>query len=145
MNDPFGYQIPYSEDWTPQTHSNGRAEGYSTAALVLGICSVAVTCCCCCLFPLTLTAGILAIVFAFLAKRDNNGQMSGKATAGMILGIVGLIFCILLCVVLFGNMGQMPALPDENASNEEMAEWFREYEKILHDAGVDVDLSEYYE
>ena len=143
MNDPFGYQTPYRDTIFTQK-PQGHSAGYATTSLVLGIVSVAILFCCCCAFPAMLITGILAIVFAFLAKRDNDGEMPGKATAGMILGIVGLVLCILLCVVLFANFSLFSTFPDENASSEEIEAWFRDYERIMREAGVDADFSEYY-
>ena len=89
--------------------------GYAIASLVLGI--VSVLCCCCCCFVDILglilmgVAAILAIVFAFLSKKNTNGKMDGKAIAGLVLGIVAIVvlLCFLAALVgVYTLIGQIP-------------------------------------
>ncbi len=135
MNDQFGYQHTYLYEPT-QYPSNGHAAGYATTALVLGIVSIVLCCCCCCLFFLAIVPGILAIIFSFLAKRDNGGKMPGKAVAGMILGILGILLFLLLCVVVFAEIFSMP---------EDPSAMLRELEQVYRDMGIDVDFSDIYD
>lgn len=67
----------------------GRSNGKATASLVLGLVGIV-------LFGMVL--GILAIIFASIAKREINEsprgtfRNAGSATAGLVLGIIDLVF-----------------------------------------------------
>lgn len=103
MNNEFNFQSNYSGFEPAQKKPQN---GFAIASLVLGI--VSVLCCCCCCFADTLglivmgVAAILAIVFAFLSKKNTNGKMDGKAIAGLILGIVAILVLLLFLVALVG-------------------------------------------
>ena len=90
--------------------------GYAIASLVLGILSV-VTCCCCCVETLGLiltgVSAVLAIVFAFLSKKNSDGKMDGKAIAGLILGIVGIVMLLTLLVSIVGTYALIGSIPEE--------------------------------
>ena len=75
-------QPPYDGGNQAPQPSNGLA----TAALVCGIIS---------LFLYGFVLGVLAIIFAAVAKK--NGNTSTKATAGLVLGIIGAGLWILIC------------------------------------------------
>ena len=91
--------------------------GYAIASLVLGI--VSVLCCCCCCFVDILglilmgVAAILAIVFAFLSKKNTNGKMDGKAIAGLVLGIVAIVVLLLFLATLVGVYTLIGQIPQE--------------------------------
>ena len=68
---------------------NKRKNGFSIAALVLGIVSIV----CCCISYLGLVCAALAIVFAILDKKQNAG-MNGMALAGLICGIIGAVIAV---------------------------------------------------
>lgn len=91
--------------------------GYAIASLVLGI--VSVLCCCCCCFVDILglilmgVAAILAIVFAFLSKKNTNGKMDGKAIAGLVLGIVAIVMLLLFLAALVGVYAMIGQIPQE--------------------------------
>ncbi len=126
MNNEFDFQPnvpnPYQE-FNPAEKK--KKNGYAIASLVLGIVSL-VSCCCCCGEALGLilmgVSAVLAIVFAFLSKKDNNGKMDGKAIAGLVLGIIAVVIliCLLVAIVgtytLFDSMteSEMIAFFDEN-------------------------------
>jgi len=63
-----------------------RSSGKAVAALVLGLVG---------LFLFGVVTGILAVIFAVLAKKDISLQPglggSGMATAGLILGIIDIV------------------------------------------------------
>ena len=81
--------------YTPPKKSNK----FATAALVLGICSVAASCLCCCLYYLSAPLSILAFIMAALSKKRNDGKMSGSAVAGIILAVLGI--AIFICCLAF--------------------------------------------
>ena len=103
MNNEFDYfpsieQSSFAQSPAPSPVS-GHARGYSLAALLLGIGSLFCTLCCCCLYMLAPVLSILAIVMACLARRDNARRMPGKATAGLVLAIIGLALSAI--IILF--------------------------------------------
>ena len=71
-----------------------RASGMATASLVMGILSIVFTCCCCGGFIF----GSLAIIFSLLSRVDHT--MEGRAKAGLITGIVGMVLTAILFFVL---------------------------------------------
>ena len=114
MNNEFNFQSNYSGFESAQKKPQN---GFAIASLVLGI--VSVLCCCCCCFADTLglivmgVAAILAIVFAFLSKKNTNGKMDGKAIAGLILGIVAIVMLLLFLVALVGVYTMIGQVPQE--------------------------------
>ncbi len=66
-----------------------KTRAYSIVSLILGIVSIF----CCCSGFMPIICGILAIVFASIAK-SHLGYFDGLALAGLILGIFGLLFGI---------------------------------------------------
>ena len=115
MNNEFNFQSnPYGGFEPAQKKSQN---GYAIASLVLGI--VSVLCCCCCCFADTLglilmgVAAVLAIVFAFLSKKNTNGKMDGKAIAGLVLGIVAIVVLLLFLAALVGVYTMIGQIPQE--------------------------------
>jgi|GEM_PF-3324249 len=90
-----------SESFSQSEFSQGAQQGYSqhssrpgnnsmsTAALVLGICSIVFICC----GGSTIT-GALGIILALLSR--GGGTMDGRAKSGMILSIIGLSLFIVI-------------------------------------------------
>ena len=64
------------------------------ASLVLGIVSI-------CSMGMFVVPEILGIVFAFLSKKQ--GKMSGKAKAGLICSIIGIIIFVILLIWAFNS------------------------------------------
>ncbi len=90
--------------------------GYAIASLVLGIVSV-LSCCCCCTSGMGLivmgVCAILAIVFAFVSKKNADGKMDGKAIAGLVLGIVAIVMLLLFLVAIVGTYALLDSMPQE--------------------------------
>lgn len=139
MDNQFGYQNNDAPFQPVDLKPSGHARGYSIASLSLGIAAIVVCCCCCCLFFLGGICGILAIVFACLAKRDNGGKMSGMAVAGLILGILGIILFVVMMIFWFSSFSGLPTDP------QEMRAFLEELERRYREMGIDVDFSEIYE
>lgn len=59
--------------------------GFAIASMVIGILSLVL---CCCSEYIGLVLGILAIIFAVIAKKQSP---SGMATAGLVCGIIALV------------------------------------------------------
>lgn len=114
MNNEFNFTSnPYNGFEPAQKKPQNN---YAIVSLVLGIVSV-VTCCCCCVETLGLVlagvSAVLAIVFAFLSKKNNDGKMDAKAIAGLILGIVGIVMLLILLVSIVGTYALLDQMPEE--------------------------------
>lgn len=83
---------PYYTPVEPQQKQNS---GYAIASLVLGILSI--LCCGTC----GIIMGILAIVFCYIDKNNNNGQTNSLARAGMICGIIALVCSVIYLILYF--------------------------------------------
>ena len=82
---------------TPQPPDRGK--GLAIAALVCGICAIAISF----FLPiLNLAAGIVGIVLAVNARKQ--GFTGGLATAGLVLSIIGTVFAAVssVCVICLG-------------------------------------------
>ena len=116
MNNEFNFESNTFGSFAPQEKKDKN--GYAIASLVLGILSV--LCCCCCCFAETLglivmgVSAILAIVFAFLSKKNSNGKMDGKAIAGLVLGIIAIVMLLLFVVAIVGVYTMIGTVPQED-------------------------------
>ena len=118
MNNEFNFASnPYGDFENTQKKPQN---GYAIASLVLGILSV-VTCCCCCVETLGLiltgVSAVLAIVFAFLSKKNTDGKMDAKAIAGLILGIVGIVMLLILLVSIVGTYALLGSMTEAEMLN----------------------------
>lgn len=110
---------PYQQNYQPASGTSTvytgqviadkkKAEDKATASLVLGLIAALFPILCCCLAyiaaAVSVICGILAIVFGSQAKRLAGGNAPGKATAGIIFGIVGIVISVLLVAFLFIGM-----------------------------------------
>ena len=57
-------------------------------------------------------SAILAIVFAFLSKK-NNDKMDAKAIAGLVLGIIAIVMLLLFIVAIVGVYSMIDTMPQE--------------------------------
>ena len=116
MNNEFNFQFNYFGGFEPAQKK--PQNNYAIASLVLGI--VSILCCCCCCFVETIgliimgVSAILAIVFAFLSKKNANGKMDAKAIAGLILGIVAIVILLLCLASIIGVYTMMGSVPQED-------------------------------
>lgn len=115
MNNEFDFtSTTFSTVFADEEKKNKN--GYAIASLVFGI--VSVFCCCCCCFAETLgliimgVSAILAIVFAFLSKK-NNDKMDAKAIAGLVLGIIAIVMLLLFIVAIVGVYSMIDTMPQE--------------------------------
>lgn len=133
MNNEFDYYPQSEQSFFEQTpfplQSTGHAKGYSYAALWLGIAS-ALCAFCCCFYLLAPVLACISIVMACKARRDNARRMTGAATAGLVLSIVGLVlFAIILTFDLI-----MLAIPESE---------FREMIRTVIEDSYGVSFEEY--
>lgn len=71
-----------------QNSGSQPSDGLATASLVMGILAIVIG---------GFVFGILAIVFAVMARK--NGNTSGKATAGLIMGIISIALWAIILLV----------------------------------------------
>ena len=115
MNNEFNFQSNSFGGFEPAQKK--PQNNYAIASLALGI--VSVLCCCCCCFTETIglivmgVSAILAIVFAFLSKKNANGKMDAKAITGLILGIVAIVMLLLVLAALVGVYSMIGTVPQE--------------------------------
>lgn len=76
--------------------SKPKTRAFSIASLVLGILSLV----CCCGGFVSFALGVLAIVFAIVARR-HLGYFDGMSIAGMTCGIVGAVLGLLIGILSF--------------------------------------------
>ena len=123
MNNEFDFQSNLTA--TEKKNKNG----YAIASLVLGIVSI-LSCCCCCSSGLGLifmgVSAILAIVFAFVSKKNSDGKMDAKAIAGLVLGIVTVVVLLCFAVAIVGTYALIDQMPES-----EMIAYFDENVKPL--------------
>ena len=81
-------------DSAPQTKK--AVSGYAIASLVTGIIG---------LFFCGIILGILAIVFANIAKKQNGGVKDGMSTAGFVLGIIALVVSAIVIIASIAFVG----------------------------------------
>ncbi len=120
MNNEFNFQpeVPNPYAGFEPNQPKKKKNSFSVASLVLGIVSIAGCCCCCCSDILGLitmgVAGVLAIVFAFVSKKDNeNKKMDGKAIAGLILGIIAIVMLLLTLIAVFGAFSVLGSMTED--------------------------------
>ena len=115
MNNEFNFQSNSFGGFEPVQKKSQN--NYAIASLVLGI--VSILCCCCCCFAETIgliimgVSAVLAIVFAFLSKKNANGKMDAKAIAGLILGIVAIVMLLLFLAAIVGVYTMIGQVPQE--------------------------------
>ena len=102
----YGYQQPYQQPYQPyqgdiyrQPGENNGVDGKAVGSLVCGILGILL---CCCYGIPGIILGVIAIVLAVMAKRDNMGTFPVLAIGGLICGIIavaaGLIF--IACMIV---------------------------------------------
>ena len=126
MNNEFNFQSNPYGGYAPQPKKNN---GASVASLILGIVSI-LSCCCCCSSGLGLAvmgvSALLAIILAFVSKKNNDGKMDAKAIAGLVLGIVAIVVLICFVVAIVGTYAMLDSIPES-----EMIAFFDENVKPL--------------
>lgn len=93
QNNPGSHQ---TEGESGYLDKDKHSTGFTIAALVLGILSIAT---CCCIYS-ALPFGALAILFALLS-RGGEMKMNDRALAGLGLGIAGLVIAVAVFVLMF--------------------------------------------
>ncbi|WP_051437843.1 DUF4190 domain-containing protein [Eubacterium xylanophilum] len=64
-----------------------QGNGFSVAAMVLGICSIVFSC----FFPVGLVTGVLGVFYAKKYSDMNSHKKNGMAMAGFVTGIIGTV------------------------------------------------------
>lgn len=96
----YGYQGGQTGGPAYQRPEEPPKNSYATVSLVLGVLAIALACCC---FPVSFVLGIVAIVL-FCISPKYMGKKDGKAVAGLICGICGLILSVMITVFVVVNL-----------------------------------------
>lgn len=111
MNNQFQFQSNSYDNLA--SAKKAQKNGFAIASLAFGIISL--LSCCCCTTSLGILAmgvsAIVAIVLAFLSKKNSNGKMDKKAVAGLTFALISLfvILCFAAAVIgLFTMIGDIP-------------------------------------
>ncbi|MBR0414885.1 MAG: zinc ribbon domain-containing protein [Clostridia bacterium] len=100
---PYGYVPPMKD--TQKTKA--------VWALVLGIVSLALPLLSCAfLSPLSMIAGIIAIILGGITMNKVSSEHRPKAIAGMVLGIVGTIVSLLAIIFLISSLSTLTQMPE---------------------------------
>lgn len=105
MNNGFDSQPMYSQP-APQKGTNVKA----ILALVFGILSILT---CCCYGVVSIILGIVGIVMAVLAKKENMGQFPGMAIAGLVCSIIGILLGVAYWILFFIGISADPTILDQ--------------------------------
>ncbi len=84
---------------TPTQSQKKKTPGFALASMLCGIGGIACTCLCCCFYFVAPVLLVLAVVFAFIAKKKNEGKMPSMAIAGLILAVVTLILFLVILIL----------------------------------------------
>lgn len=99
-----------------------KLKSFSTASLVLGIVTAAVSVVCCCLVWITtiicIITGVLAIVYGVLSINSVN---KAKSIWGIVLGAIGMIISIIITIILIAMT--------QNGQFDEILKMLEEYQK----------------
>lgn len=101
-----------------------KSRAWSVAALVLGIVSIL----CCCIDWFGLVAGVLAVIFTVISRK-NLGYFDGLSIGALITAIFGIIFSgVLVGVGIYLNLHP-----------EILESYLETYYEMLKDAGYNVE------
>ncbi len=111
----------------PKPKKKGR-DGFTIAALVLGIVGFVFTApCCCCMYPVAGICAILAIVFSIISLKRNG--KNGFAIAGLILGGLALLTLIIFIGISFAV--DVPDDPDASSEEQMINQIYAIFEKFF--------------
>jgi len=111
--------------YTPDRRETS-SDSLATASLVFGILAV----CTCFTVILPCINGALAIILGLLSRRD---RIRGKALAGVISGIAGLLLMVGIIAASFYVIATEPELSEE---------FWSTYEEILEESGYEFDYTD---
>lgn len=106
---PQQYNAPYYNQQYPSyeylENENG-SKGFAITSMILGICSL---CLSCCVWFITFFTSIAGLVFGIVSlKKNESGR--GMAIAGIILSGVALLFSIVTGIIVIATMAEAGSL-----------------------------------
>lgn len=110
MNNGFESQPAYSQPAYSQPAQQGGTNVKAILALVFGILSILT---CCCYGVVAIILGIVGIVMAVMAKKDNMGQFPGMAIAGLVCSIIGILLGIGYWILFFIGISADPTILEQ--------------------------------
>lgn len=118
-----------NEDYLFQTVTGrGRRKtyGWSVASLICAVISVI-----CCTGYVGIVLGALAIIFAFLSRR-NLGYFDSMSIAGLVLGIIGFVMGVAVIIAIYTM--------DESQINDFLEKFLEDYYEPSGDGSEGPDL-----
>lgn len=114
-----------------------RRNPFTTASMILGLCSILTICTA--ILPLPL--GALGILFAILSYRKGR-RLDSMALTGVLTSSVGLLFSIVIYGMVFAMMPSMLQDPEYRDMLNRYSEsiYGESYDELFEDAyGIDLD------
>lgn len=114
-----GYQHPPYRDHTynRQNFQGHPASPFATAAMIMGIISLLITCC-----GGSFVFGALGITFALLSRQSHSSKLESQAKTGLILSIIGFVAGIIITIGSFAML-----------FSPENQEIFQQYQKFYYE------------
>ena len=108
----------------PQTNYiyNNKKSSLDKVSMVLGIIAIAFSTLLCCCSPISYILGPIAIILGIIYMKKCPNEKKGKATAGIILGAIALLFAIFFTVILpetIESMKEIAYLECQNNPNSD--------------------------
>ncbi len=98
----YSYSAPVYTEPAPAPKAPQPGKTKAIISLVLGIVGILMCCC----YGFGCIPGIVGLILAILAKKDNGGKFSGLAVAGLVLSIIASVFGVgYLGMILVGFLG----------------------------------------
>lgn len=110
MNNGFDSQPMYSQPTYSQPEPQKNTNVKAILALVFGILSILT---CCCYGVVSIILGIVGIVMAVLAKKENMGQFPGMAIAGLVCSIIGILLGVAYWILFLIGISADPSILNE--------------------------------
>jgi len=96
QEEPIKYNMGSTANNNTSAPKAASPSPFGIASLVTGIVG---------LFFLGIVFGILAIIFASIAKKNNGGVRDGLSTAGLVMGIISLVVWLITIIVAAAFIG----------------------------------------
>lgn len=112
------HQNPYTNQTQNKQNFQGcSASPFVTAAMIMGIISLLVTCC-----GGSFVFGALGITFALLSRQSHGSKLESQAKTGLILSIIGFVAGIIITIGSFAML-----------FSPENQEIFQQYQKFYYE------------
>lgn len=116
QNTSGSYNYSSADYYNQPAPQQSSSNGYAVASLILGIISIPLGCC----YGIGILSGIIAIVLAFVGKKNNDGSFGGMGITGIICSCFGILFGVLFWVFFLIGLSQMSSSDMDSILNSMM-------------------------